>query len=249
MRFFNFGPHISTRHFTNSEYKAGLKWIQNYINIDIKPLTEKTQAVREKFYLNSKSAEIVTVSIKALCDSILGKKLWKYKLHQTRLRSEIMFQVPDSTVYELEIYHKPFSNDASMLIDLLNNPYEVKIADNMSCAVVHCYDEEIKAMVENILTGLCDELYNLQKQKFNKLQEDYKKIESSSKGFTTKTIEIAQNSIRTLYEASAQKNRSLVQRNLYSAMIINGKNVRIYHKNFLDDPKVLLNEFSRNAKN
>lgn len=100
-------------------------------------------------------------------------------------------------------------------------------------------------LVENILTGMCDELYNLQKQKFNKLQNDYKKIESSSKGLTTKTIEIAQNSIRTLYEASAQKNRSLVQRNLYSAMIINGKNVRIYHKDFLDDPKVLMNEFGR----
>ena len=100
-------------------------------------------------------------------------------------------------------------------------------------------------LVENILTGMCDELYNLQKQKFNKLQNDYKKIESSSKGLTTKTIEIAQNSIRTLYEASAQKNRSLVQRNLYSAMIINGQNVRIYHKDFLDDPKVLMNEFGR----
>lgn len=100
-------------------------------------------------------------------------------------------------------------------------------------------------LVENILTGMCDELYNLQKQKFNKLQEDYKKIESSSKGLTSKTIEIAQNSIRTLYEASAQKNRSLVQRNLYSAMIINGQNVRIYHKDFLDDPKVLMNEFGK----
>ena len=100
-------------------------------------------------------------------------------------------------------------------------------------------------LVEYILTGMCDELYNLQKQKFNKLQNDYKKIESSSKGLTTKTIEIAQNSIRTLYEASAQKNRSLVQRNLYSAMIINGKNVRIYHKDFLEDPKVLMNEFGR----
>lgn len=99
--------------------------------------------------------------------------------------------------------------------------------------------------VENILIGMCDELYNLQKQKFNKLQEDYKKIESSSKGLTTKTIEIAQNSIRTLYEASSQKNRSIVQRNLYSAMIINGQNVWIYHKDFLEDPKVLLNEFSR----
>ena len=102
--------------------------------------------------------------------------------------------------------------------------------------------EEYK-LVENILTGLCDELYNRQKQKFNKLQEDYKKIESSSKGLTTKTIEIAQNSIRTLYEASTQKNRSLVQRNLYSAMIIKGKNVRIYHKDFLDNPKVLMKEF------
>ena len=100
-------------------------------------------------------------------------------------------------------------------------------------------------LVENILIGMCDELYNLQKQKFYKLQQDYKKIESSSKGLTTKTIEIAQNSIRTLYEASSQKNRSLVQRNLYSAMIINGQNVRIYHKDFLDDPKVLLNEFNR----
>lgn len=99
--------------------------------------------------------------------------------------------------------------------------------------------------IENILIGMCDELYNLQKQKFNKLQDDYKKIESSSKGLTTKTIEIAQNSIRTLYETSIQKNRSLVQRNLYSALIINGKNVRIYHKDFLDDPKVLMNEFSR----
>ena len=143
-------PHISTRHFTHSEYKSGLKWIQDYIDIDIKPLTEKTQAVREKFYLNIKSAEIVTVSIKALCNSILGKKSWKYKLHQTRLRSEIMFQVPDSTVYELEIYHKPFSNDASMLIDLLNNPREVKVVDNVSCAVVHCSEDEIKAMVENL---------------------------------------------------------------------------------------------------
>lgn len=143
-------PHISTRHFTHSEYKAGLNWLQDYINIDIKPLTEKTQAVRDKFYLNSKSAEIVTVSIKALCNSILVKKSWKFKLHQTRLRSEIMFQTPDSTVYEVEIFHKPFSADASMLIDLLNNPHEIKIADNVSCAVVHCYDEEKKAMVENL---------------------------------------------------------------------------------------------------
>lgn len=143
-------PHISTRHFTHSEYKAGLNWIQDYININIKPLTEKTQTVREKFYLNSKSSEIVRVSIKALCDSILGKKLIPYELHQNRLLSNIVFQTPDNATYELEIFHKPFSKDASLLIKLLNAPKEIKIPDVLSCAHVHCYDDEISAMVENL---------------------------------------------------------------------------------------------------
>ena len=143
-------PHISTRHFTHSEYKAGLNWIQDYINIDIKPLIEKTQAVREKFYLNSKSAEIVTVSIKALCDSILGKKLIPYELHQNRLLSNIVFQISDNSTYELEIFHKPFSKDASLLIKLLNDPKEIKIPDVLSCAPVYCYDDEISAMVKNL---------------------------------------------------------------------------------------------------
>ena len=44
-------PHISTRHFTHTEYEAGLKWIQDYIDIDIKPLTAKTLAVHEKLCL------------------------------------------------------------------------------------------------------------------------------------------------------------------------------------------------------
>ena len=100
-------------------------------------------------------------------------------------------------------------------------------------------------LVENILGGLCDELFTPQKQKLKRLQEDYKRIESTSRNLTSRTIEIAQNSIRALYEASAQKNRCLVQWNLYSAMIINGRNVRIFHKDFMDDPKVLLNELRK----
>lgn len=82
-------PHISTKHFTHSEYKSGIKWIQDYIDIDIKPLTEKTEAVREKFYLNTKTAEIVSTSIKALCETILGKKGLRYKLKQNRLKSDL----------------------------------------------------------------------------------------------------------------------------------------------------------------
>lgn len=140
-------PHISTRHFTHTEYEAGLKWIQDYIDIDIKPLTAKTLAVHEKFYLNTKSAEIVGSSIKALCESILGKKGQEYKIKQSRLKSEIQIVVKTNTAYELTVYHKPFSHDTSILINLLNNLHEEKLEDVLTCELLTNYKaEEEKAV-------------------------------------------------------------------------------------------------------
>ena len=135
-------PHISTKHFTHSEYQAGIKWIQDYINIDIKPLTEKTEAVREKFYLNTKTAEIVASSIKALCESILGKRGQEYKLNQSRLKSEIQIVVNKNTAYELTVYHKPFSHDTSIFINLLNNLHEENLEDVLTCQLLLNYKEE-----------------------------------------------------------------------------------------------------------
>ena len=127
-------PHISTQHFEHGNYKAGLKWIQDYIDIDLKPLIQKNESVREKFYLNKKSGEIVSTSIKALCESVFAKKFWTYKLNQKRLKSNIVFQTSDNDVYEIEIFHKPFASDASLLINLLNNPCEMKIEDKVCCS-------------------------------------------------------------------------------------------------------------------
>ena len=129
-------PHISTKHFTHAEYTSGLKWIQDYIDIDIKPLTTKTEAVREKFYLNTKSAEIVSSSIKALCESILGNKGLAYMLKQSRLKSEIQIVLKQNTVYELTVYHKPFSLNTSHFINLLNNLHEENIEDVLSCKLM-----------------------------------------------------------------------------------------------------------------
>lgn len=64
-------------------------------------------------------------------------------------------------------------------------------------------------------------------------------------GLTLKTIEIAQNSIKTLYESSGEKNRNLVQRNLYSSLLYKGRMIRIFHKDFLENPNVLLKEFEK----
>ena len=143
-------PHISTKHFSHSEYKAGEKWIQDYIDIDLKPLADKTAAVREKFYLNTKSAEIVKTSIRALCETTFGKKSLLYKLNQTRLVTNITVVENDRTVYEVEVYHKPFSKDASVLISLLNNLHEMKIEDSVSCKIPESISEEIQEMIDGV---------------------------------------------------------------------------------------------------
>ena len=101
--------------------------------------------------------------------------------------------------------------------------------------------EEYK-LVENIVKDICTQLFGNQKENFLELRENYKKIKASSEGLTTKTIEIAQNTIRTLYEASGEKTRNLVQRNLYSSMLYKGRIIRIFHRDFLKDPSILTKE-------
>ncbi len=126
-------PHISTKRFTKADYKGGLKWVRDYIAIDVKQLSKKVEQVRQKFYLNTKSAQIVKTSINSLCLSVLGKKELPYKLNQDWLTSEIIFKAADSKVYQINLYHKPFTKDTLLLIDLLNNPRELKVEDVISC--------------------------------------------------------------------------------------------------------------------
>ena len=126
-------PHVSSRSFTYSEWKAGIKWIQDYINIDVKPLTERTAKIRETFYLNTKTSEIVKSSIKALCDSMLSQTHWVHELNQNRLKSEITIHNDSDGSYEIVIFHKAFSEDSSLLLNLLKNPHEERIEDKVWC--------------------------------------------------------------------------------------------------------------------
>ena len=51
--------------------------------------------------------------------------------------------------------------------------------------------------------------------------------------------------LKLLYEASCAKNRNLVQRNLYSSMLYKGRMIRIFHRDFMNDPSVLKKELER----
>ena len=134
-------PHVNTKHFTHSEYAAGLQWIQDYIDIDITPLKERTKSVREKFYINQKTSEIIRTSINAICKTIFDENYKKYTITQTRLWTEITLPVSDIKAYKIIVYHKPFTNNSELLVSLLKNPHELLVEDKLSCLPVEIGQE------------------------------------------------------------------------------------------------------------
>ena len=99
-------------------------------------------------------------------------------------------------------------------------------------------------MVGQILKDYCYKLYKEKIAEGKKLEEDYKEIEKQAQGLTYKTIEIAKNSILTLYYKLNNDDIELVQENLYSYFFYKEKNIRIFHKDFMDNPSILINELN-----
>ena len=58
-------------------------------------------------------------------------------------------------------------------------------------------------------------------------------------------MEIAKNSIKCLYETSAEGYKEIKQGFLYSILYIDGKENCIYHKDFLDDPNTLITKLRK----
>lgn len=131
-KFFVCVPKMGQKDFSFYEWERTANWIRDYIAIDIKPLAEKVEKANEIFYLGEKSAEIAKASIKALCDSYLTQRGINCKLSSSFLKSQISICIAN-TSYEIDVFHKPFSKDAGPLIDLLQNPREIGIKDNVIC--------------------------------------------------------------------------------------------------------------------
>lgn len=129
-----------------------------------------------------------------------------------------------------------------LLIDINNKNISVTVLLNNSMLKKFLLEEYV--LVGNIMKEICEQVFVNQKKKYGELRNNFKKILLCADGLTPKTIEIAQNSIRTLYEASEERNKNLVQRNLYSSMLCKGRIIRIFHKDFLENPDVLIKELN-----
>ena len=94
--------------------------------------------------------------------------------------------------------------------------------------------------IGQLFQSLCEKLFGERLEDFVEYLESFKRIEECSKDLTPKSIEIAKNSIRTIYEASDEKFKNIAQKILYSSMLYKGERFRILHKEFLADPNILL---------
>lgn len=99
-------------------------------------------------------------------------------------------------------------------------------------------------LVTNIISELFDVIFNQERDDFDKLLSETKHIEETSKNLTYKSVEIAKNSIRAVYFQKDEGNHtSFVQKSLYSSFLKDGKVIRIFHKDFLENPDVLFDLF------
>ena len=97
-------------------------------------------------------------------------------------------------------------------------------------------------LVKAIVKKVCNQLFNQPTGISSSLQTEYNKIQSSSENLTTKSIMIAQNSIKAIYEAAYGKKGNLVHKYLYTSLLCKNRVLRIFHKDFLVNPDILLKE-------
>lgn len=161
--------------------------------------------------------------------------------------------------YGISVTEASGPNRTEFILKIYFDQKNKRIADELSVVICNKditlrmfpYDPLLKqfmleeyVLVSNIISELFDVIYNKEREDFDKLAAETMQIENNSKNVTSKSIEIARNSVRALYYQKDKSNHtSFVQKTLYSSFLKDGEVVRIFHKEFLENPDVLIKLF------
>ena len=102
-------------------------------------------------------------------------------------------------------------------------------------------------MVGYILKDFCYKLFNKQIAQGKKLEDKYNELVKQTSSLTSETVNIAKNSIRSLlrlYKKNNIINIDLRQNDLYSYLFCDDRVIRVFHKEFMDNPGILINELN-----
>ncbi len=160
----------------------------------------------------------------------LGKK---YKLRTT------MQKTASGTEYSLSLCHlnEEYFSD-SIIIHIGIAAIELRM---LSGLFIENYFLEDFEKMEQLISDVCNELY--ENGKMSELLYEHMRIDQSDLGLTPKTVEIAQNSIRAIFNGKAKSFCYLEQKYLYSVLYFRGKKIQILHKEFLEMPEEVMKEF------
>ena len=108
--------------------------------------------------------------------------------------------------------------------------------------LIKMYSLDDYQLAGKVFQSLCEKVFGDKLEDYVTYLENLRRVEKSGKKLTFKTIEIAKNSIRTIYQTSDEKFKSIKQWNIYSSMVYKGKTVSVLHSDFLENPGVLLSQ-------
>ena len=149
-------PYVANKFFSHNEWQMGLKWIKDYLDIDVKSFRERIQNLKDDIYVSLKISEIAESSIRSLCQAYTKQEGLKFRVLSYTLRSEVVFYKIDD--YPLNepgaetTYSRPFYTDRIMSFDNTREP-RIRM---FKILVYH------KAFINNpaILIDLLQELHN-----------------------------------------------------------------------------------------
>lgn len=152
-----------------------------------------------------------------------------------------------SGVTELRFRFHVYDKDNYLLDELSVNITEENITIKyLPCSYATVLSLEDWIIAGNFLLDLCDFLYKTHHKKYAELWNYFEKLNTYAKGLSSKEIEIAQNSIKAIYDSYIPKeDRRINQKYLFTLLRVDEKDVVILHGDILKNPDNLLKLFKQ----
>lgn len=100
-------------------------------------------------------------------------------------------------------------------------------------------------VVEKVITDLCQKLFSSPVSQITDFINFRESINAASRFLNKKSVDIARSSIKSLCLTASIKEDQLTQGNLYSEMNIGNEKIFIFHQDFLNNPKMLINKLKK----
>ena len=211
-------------------------WLHDFIEVSRK------HNYLDEFYLVGKEPDAHDVDV--YLHGLFKKFATLYGIISTRIthKNEIQFNLEFCTNEKSS--KKKYHLRSEITVNVTSNGLSVRVLAGY-CLWGRSYYLYEYQIAEYVISEFIEKVLSEHAECFDKFQKYKEKLEQDAKNVSVKSMEIAKNSIKCLYETSAEGYKEIKQEFLYSILYIDGKENCIYHKDFLDDPNTLITKLRK----